>query len=122
MGIDPATDAVGVIPVQGVGGEVDIPVVDVASLGLHTTQGKDLVWTDLQFGVLDIDPSIAGIFGMDFLTSGFGQNFSTYLNQVHFDFRNSDNMTGDALLHRILARMPAPVVPLHEHTAIRAHA
>jgi MoxR-like ATPase len=34
----------------------------------------------------------------------------------------SDNMTGDALLHRILARMPAPVVPLHEHTAIRAHA
>ena len=34
----------------------------------------------------------------------------------------SDNMTGDALLHRILDRMPAPVVPLHEHTAIRAHA
>ncbi|HKO25061.1 MAG TPA: MoxR family ATPase [Chloroflexota bacterium] len=34
----------------------------------------------------------------------------------------SDNVTGDALLHRILDRMPAPVVPLHEHTAIRAHA
>jgi MoxR-like ATPase len=34
----------------------------------------------------------------------------------------SDNVTGDDLLHRILNRMPAPVVPLHEHTAIRAHA
>jgi MoxR-like ATPase len=34
----------------------------------------------------------------------------------------SDNVTGDDLLHRILDRMPAPVVPLHEHTAIRAHA
>ena len=34
----------------------------------------------------------------------------------------SDDVTGDDLLHRILGRMPAPVVPLHEHTAIRAHA
>jgi MoxR-like ATPase len=34
----------------------------------------------------------------------------------------SDNVTGDDLLHKILGRMPAPVVPLHEHTAIRAHA
>ena len=34
----------------------------------------------------------------------------------------SDNVTGDDLLHRILDRMPAPVVPLHEHTTIRAHA
>ena len=34
----------------------------------------------------------------------------------------SDNVTGDDLLHKILDRMPAPVVPLHEHTAIRAHA
>ena len=34
----------------------------------------------------------------------------------------SDNVTGDDLLHRILGRLPAPVVPLHEHTALRAHA
>src|SRR5256714_11407816 len=34
----------------------------------------------------------------------------------------SDNVTGDDLVNRILDRMPAPVVPLHEHTAIRAHA
>jgi len=34
----------------------------------------------------------------------------------------SDNVTGDDLLHKILDRTPAPVVPLHEHTAIRAHA
>jgi MoxR-like ATPase len=34
----------------------------------------------------------------------------------------SDNMTGDDLLHKILGRMPVPVVPLHEHTHARAHA
>src|ERR671933_2481567 len=34
----------------------------------------------------------------------------------------SDNVTGDDLLHRILGRMPAPMVPLREYTAIRAHA
>ena len=34
----------------------------------------------------------------------------------------SDNVTGDDLLHRILDRMPAPVVPLHEHTNVRANA
>src|SRR5690242_5451248 len=34
----------------------------------------------------------------------------------------SDNMTSDDLLHKILGRMPVPVVPLHEHTHARAHA
>lgn len=103
LGINPDTDAVGTIPVQGVAGTVEIPVVDVASLGLHTTQGKDLVWTNLEVGVLDIDPSIQGIFGMDFLTSGwlnavFGGSGTGFLSKVHFDFRNSDNMTGEMLL------------------------
>ncbi len=43
----------------------------MASLAVKTTEGVDLKWTDLQVGVYDIDPSIAGIFGMDFLTSGW---------------------------------------------------
>ena len=34
----------------------------------------------------------------------------------------SDNVTADDLLHRILSRMPAPTVPLHEHATIRANA
>lgn len=34
----------------------------------------------------------------------------------------SDNVTSDDLLQKILGRCPVPVVPLHEHTPIRARA
>ena len=34
----------------------------------------------------------------------------------------SDNVTGDVILEKILDRIPIPVVPLHEHTDIRANA
>src|SRR5438093_642191 len=34
----------------------------------------------------------------------------------------SDNITSDDLLHKILGRVPVPVVPLHEHTNTRVHA
>ena len=34
----------------------------------------------------------------------------------------SDNVTADALLKKMLDRMPAPVVPLHEHANVRANA
>src|SRR5262249_15171604 len=34
----------------------------------------------------------------------------------------SDNVTADDLLKKILARIPVPVVPLHEHTNLRANA
>jgi MoxR-like ATPase len=34
----------------------------------------------------------------------------------------SDNVSGDDLLHKLLARIPLPVVPLHEHANVRANA
>jgi MoxR-like ATPase len=34
----------------------------------------------------------------------------------------SDNLTSDDILSQILKRMPVPVVPLHEHANVRAHA
>lgn len=34
----------------------------------------------------------------------------------------SDNVTGDDLLHKIMARIPLPEVPLHEHSRIRVNA
>jgi len=34
----------------------------------------------------------------------------------------SDNVTSDDLLKQILDRIPIPVVPLREHTNVRAHA
>src|SRR5258708_24935409 len=33
----------------------------------------------------------------------------------------SDNVTSDDLLQKVLSRIPLPVVPLHEHTRIRAN-
>jgi len=34
----------------------------------------------------------------------------------------SDNVSGDDILHKILDRIPTPVVPLHEHADIRSNA
>jgi MoxR-like ATPase len=34
----------------------------------------------------------------------------------------SDNVTGDVIIEKILDRIPIPVVPLHEHTELRANA
>ena len=63
------------IEVGGVGGTVDVPLLAVDRASITTDQGPDMVWTDLLVGVLDISvpdgPQIAGIFGMDYLTSGW---------------------------------------------------
>jgi hypothetical protein len=95
-------EKIGDLGVGGIGGSTSVPVVAVNSLALPTQQGTDLVWTNLSVGVLDIDPKIAGVFGMDFLTSGWlsavflgGEG---YINQVHFDFRDAANLNGTMLL------------------------
>ncbi len=59
-------------------------------------------WSDLNVGVLDIDPQIAGVIGIDVLSNGwldalFGTGNGD-LSKFHFDFRNAANMTGDLLL------------------------
>lgn len=64
-------EAVAFHEVGGIGGEVvNAPVVQFDSLRIPTEQGTDLVFTNLQMAVVDIDPNVAGIFGMNFLTSG----------------------------------------------------
>jgi autotransporter-associated beta strand protein len=103
LGIDPATDSVGSLPVGGIGGTVDMPLIDTNSLAVHTLNKTDLKWTDLEVGVLDIDPNVAGVLGMDLLTSGwlnptFTGSGTGFLSQVQFDFRNAANMAGDMLL------------------------
>src|SRR5262249_46869214 len=70
-----ADEALDHVDVGGVGGTVTIPLVAVDRASVTTSQGPGLVWTDLLMGVEDIDvpngPSIAGVFGMDYLTSGW---------------------------------------------------
>ncbi|OHB77066.1 MAG: hypothetical protein A2W31_10035 [Planctomycetes bacterium RBG_16_64_10] len=90
------------LPVGGVGGEVIAPILAVDALAVGTDDNVDLLWTDLAVAVLDIDSSIAGVLGMELLTSGWfgrllgGEN--GYIDRVHFDFRQADQMTGAMLL------------------------
>ena len=103
LGIDPVKDAVDSLDISGIAGTATVPIVDVASLAVKTTEGVNLAWTDLQVAVYDIDPSIAGIFGMDFLTSGWLNSLlggpDGYLNHVYFDFRNPASNTGSMVLN-----------------------
>ncbi|TVS10929.1 MAG: hypothetical protein EA424_24505 [Planctomycetaceae bacterium] len=83
--------------------EVRVPVTKVS-----TGQTVELVWTDLQWLVLDIDVGdednpvvLDGVFGSDLLTSGWFHTFfypdqpDGYIDQVHLDFRDWGLDTGE---------------------------
>jgi hypothetical protein len=95
----------------GAGGStVFAPLLQIEKIMIQTNEGVTLIWTDLTLPVLDIDPSINGIFGNDLLTSGwFAPVFESmlsgepsedhgYIDYVHFDFTDSDNLNGTMLL------------------------
>ena len=87
-------EAVGTIPIGGIGGTVEILELELDGLSLRTAAGIDLRWNHLTVGVIDIDPQIPGVFGMDLLTSGWfnkvflGFGDDGFLNGVDYDFRN----------------------------------
>ncbi|MCC7408653.1 MAG: aspartyl protease family protein [Phycisphaeraceae bacterium] len=91
---DEGGDVVDELEVGGVGGSTLIPLVNVEKLTLPTTEGVDLVWTDIIAGVVDI-PGIGGVVGMNVLTSGYaGEILGTgsttpYVNKVILDFTNA---------------------------------
>jgi hypothetical protein len=43
----------------------------VEELRIPTEQGVELIYTDLTVAIVDIDPAIDGVFGMNFLSSGW---------------------------------------------------
>jgi hypothetical protein len=97
------------IPVGGIGGTVNAPVLPVRRLSMPTRQGVDLAWTDLEVLALDIDPAIQGVVGMDILASGWtepvleamfggGSGGSGYFHKIHFDFRQADTLLGSMLV------------------------
>ena len=67
------TDIEGSIPVGGIGGQHEAPLLTVDRLVIPTDKG-DLVLTDLTVGIIDV-PGIGGIFGMNILTSGYVPGF-----------------------------------------------
>lgn len=89
--------------VGGVGGMTTVPVFLIDEVHIPTDQGPDLVWTDLQWLVLDIVEGIDGVFGFDNVTSGwieafFSQGEAGYIMKSHFDF-DGWNTTGEGKMH-----------------------
>jgi len=100
--------------VGGVGGTVNAPVfaideVHIPAKQVSTDDDVELVWTDLQWLVLNIEtgenqPSLDGVFGSDLLTSGWFHAFfypgqpDGYIDKVHLDFREMDNGSGTVYL------------------------
>jgi len=65
-------DIVDFLEVGGIGGTAFMPLVVVDELRLPTTDGLDLVFTDILAGVLDIEGApFDAVMGMNMLTSGY---------------------------------------------------
>lgn len=81
----------------GVGGSVSAPAFIIDQLAIPTESGVELVWTDVQVGILDLD-EVPGVLGMDLFTSGWsdvlGTSGSGYIEQMHLDFRLANALTG----------------------------
>ena len=96
--------------VAGVGGEISVPVFAIDELHVTVTQVStgnevELVWTDLQWLVMDINTggtalTLDGVFGSDLLTSGWFYTFfypgmpDGYFDRVHFDFTDWSRFDG----------------------------
>jgi autotransporter-associated beta strand protein len=100
LGLD-LSNPVETIPVAGVGGTVNVPVLAVDQLSLSTQQGPQLVWSDpvsqggIDMMVQDIAPGIDGVFGADMLSGGVTTDWDTlettgspYFDTINLDFRN----------------------------------
>ncbi len=86
--------------VAGVGGSIEIPVLTVGSLALQAAGGMDLAFGAIKVGIIDIDPAISGVLGMNVLNSGWEMHaLQSFLgmdpgppgvfNRIDLDFRNA---------------------------------
>ncbi|NBW96428.1 MAG: hypothetical protein EBR28_06780 [Planctomycetia bacterium] len=86
--------------VAGVGGTVMIPVLSVDAVALRATGGVDLSLGHVAVGIVDIDPAISGVLGMNVLNTGWEvYALNTFLgmdpgppglfDRVDLDFRNA---------------------------------
>ena len=92
--------------VGGVGGQISVPVFGFDEVHFPTDSGEELVYTNLEWLVLDIElpnqgSSLDGVIGSDLLTSGWFHAFFSpgqpdgFINQIYMDFRNFEvNGTG----------------------------
>lgn len=93
-------EAVGSQDIGGVGGTITAPLMNIEELRIPTEQGVEMIYTNLTVAVVDIDPTIDGIFGMNFLTSGW---IGSALVGDDEDLEALRDLLGDAGLADLLA-------------------
>lgn len=64
-------EAISFQTVAGVGGSVEIPVLKIDTLSVRAAGDVDLLFRDITVGVIDIDPALPGVLGMNLLNSGW---------------------------------------------------
>jgi autotransporter-associated beta strand protein len=64
-------EAISFQTVAGVGGTVEIPVLRLDALSLRASNDVELLFRDITVGVIDIDPAVPGVLGMNVLNSGW---------------------------------------------------
>jgi hypothetical protein len=86
-------EVVGTEYISGVGGvPIPVPIVEADRVALVTEEGVDLVWTNVQMILLDIDDAISGIISCAPLTSGYfepliwGTGEYGCFEQIHLDW------------------------------------
>jgi len=93
-------EAISFQTVAGVGGSVEIPVLRIDTLSVRTSGDVDLLFRDITVGVIDIDPALPGVLGMNVLNSGWEIHaLNTFLgldpgppgvfDRVDLDFRSA---------------------------------
>ncbi|QQE13873.1 retroviral-like aspartic protease family protein [Planctomycetota bacterium] len=69
---DENTDIQDFLTVGGIGGQAEMPLVQIDELIVPLANGDEMVWTNVVVGVLDIDGApFDAVFGMNMLTSGY---------------------------------------------------
>ena len=128
-------EAIDHIDIGGIGGTTTIPILPVDRLAVPTQEGQDLVWSNLQVGIEDITvpdgPPIAGVFGMDFLTSGWatkilslllgtatGDEPNGYFSHAYLDFRDAPQTQTGTLVLDVVPEHDTPGPPAASTLAI----
>lgn len=115
-------EAISFQTVAGVGGTVEIPVLRLDSLSMRASNDVELLFRDITVGVIDIDPAVPGVLGMNVLNSGWEIHaLNTFLGldpgppgvfgRVDLDFRSTSGtaemrLTLDAPRDAFISRGP----------------
>lgn len=102
-------EAISFQTVAGVGGSVEIPVLRIDALSLRATNDVELLFHDITVGIVDIDPALPGVLGMNVLNSGWEMYaLNTFLGsdpgppgvfrRVDLDFRSAASLQGEMRL------------------------